>query len=361
MKYRDQSIKSKLNFFKNKNVLITGHTGFKGTWLSYFLTILGAKVSGISIGPPTKVSHYKYIKNIFNKDIHLNILDEIKLRKFIMKLQPDLIFHLAAQPLVSESIKNPLMTWKTNLIGSLNIINSSSLLKKAAIIMITSDKCYFNNEWLWGYKETDMLGGKDPYSASKASTEIAIRSFVETYKFKNIKISTARAGNVIGGGDWALNRIIPDCIRAWNNNKKVTLRSPNSTRPWQHVLEPLFGYLLLAKYTYNMKNENQLESFNFGPNLENEIQVIEVVKELEKYFGKNLYRIHNTKNIIESRLLKLNCEKAKSLLNWKPYLDFDKTISLTANWYKDFYSNKKIHKITENQIIDYISLLLDNK
>jgi CDP-glucose 4,6-dehydratase len=233
-------MKTKLKkIFKNKKILITGHTGFKGSWLTLWLSLLGARVTGISFGYPTFPSHFKVIK--IAKRINHKILDIRNfqnIKKTIKKIQPDFIFHLAAQSLVQTSYKDPLLTWSSNTLGSINILESLKVIKKNCnVIMITSDKSYKNLEIKRGYKENDLLGGYDPYSASKASAELAIQSYVNSYfnKNKNIKICIARAGNVIGGGDWSKNRIIPDCYKSWSKNKRAIIRNPNSTRPWQHV------------------------------------------------------------------------------------------------------------------------------
>ena len=240
-----------LKIFKNSRVIVTGHTGFKGSWLTAWLKQLGANVMGISLDPPTYPSHFKVSKiNLGIKDVRLDIRDRTKLEKKVTTFKPNFVFHLAAQSLVGLSYKNPTTTWQTNVFGTLNILESIRKLKNVCnVVIITSDKCYFNREIHYGYKETDALGGKDPYSGSKASAELLVKSYTSSFFLGNkpkIRIATARAGNVIGGGDWANNRIIPDCVRSWSKNKKAELRNPNATRPWQHVLEAAGGYLYLA-------------------------------------------------------------------------------------------------------------------
>jgi CDP-glucose 4,6-dehydratase len=237
--------------FKNKKVLITGHTGFKGSWLAMWLNILGARVVGISNNFPSSPNHYKLLnldKKVLSKNLDIRNLQALK--KFIKKYQPDFVFHLAAQSIVKVAYDNPIQTWSTNTIGTINILESlRQLKKKCAAVIITSDKCYENLEIKRGYRENDRLGGKDPYSASKASADIAIRSYINSFfyhKKNKVFIATARAGNVIGGGDWSTNRLIPDCIRSWSQRKKVLIRNPNSTRPWQNVLEAIYGYITLA-------------------------------------------------------------------------------------------------------------------
>ena len=277
-------MKENLKIFKNKKILITGHTGFKGSWLSLWFKSLGADVMGVSIDIPTKPSHFKLInleKKIKNKFV--DITDLKKLKKIFISFKPDYVFHLAAQSLVKKSYKNPLLTYYTNAIGTLNVMESLKSLKNNCIaVIITSDKSYKNLEIKRGYKETDVLGGADPYSASKASAELIIQSYFKSYlnNKKNIRIAVARAGNVIGGGDWAKDRIVPDCIRSWSKNNAVDIRNPSATRPWQHVLEPLSGYLHLANSLSNDSNLNG-EAFNFGPQFSNNFSVEELVNEMK--------------------------------------------------------------------------------
>ena len=345
-------------FFRNKKIIVTGHTGFKGSWLTLWLTLLGAKVTGVSIGYPTSPSHFKAIS--LEDSINHNILDIRNLKnleKIVSKTQPDFIFHLAAQSLVKKSYTDPLLTWGSNTIGSINILESLKKIKKTCtVIMITSDKSYKNLEIKRGYKEDDLLGGHDPYSASKASAELAIKSYVNSFfnKSKNLKISVARAGNVIGGGDWSENRIIPDCYKSWSKNKKAIIRNPNSTRPWQHVLEAVYGYLVLAiKLNNNPKLHGQ--SFNFGPNTKRNYKVKELLNILEKNWEGFNWKNQNFKNLFyESNLLKLNSKKAEKILNWKTRLNFEKTILMTANWYKEYLAkSNSILDISIEQIEYY--------
>ena len=342
--------------FKNKKVLITGHTGFKGSWLALWLHIMGAKVTGISLKEKIPKSHFVNIelsKKV--KDIRLDIRDQKKFKKEIIKIKPDFIFHLAAQALVNESYINPIKTWETNVMGTINLLDSiRSLKNKCSVVLITSDKCYDNVEWVWGYRETDKLGGPDPYSGSKAGAELAINSYVKSFfnkKNSNIRIASARAGNVIGGGDWSENRIIPDVVKSWNNGLKAELRNPHSTRPWQHVLEPLSGYLCLAA---NLdKNFNiHGESFNFGPNENNNYSVLELVKSMSKHKRNSKWYIKKIPNQnYESSLLKLNCDKALFNLSWHSILTFEETVKMTMDWYG---SHKKNEKIIINTSIDQI-------
>lgn len=348
--------KDKLKIFKNKKVLITGHTGFKGSWLTIWLLKVGAKVIGYSKDIPTSPSLFiscklndridNFVGNLLNKDY---------LGKIIKETKPDFIFHLAAQPLVKESYDNPLATIETNSIGTINLLEIlKEYNKETVVIFITSDKVYDNVEWLWGYKETDRLGGKDPYSASKAMAEIAIRSYYHSFlKYKdNLKIGIGRAGNVIGGGDWSANRIVPDCIVKWTNKEKVQIRNPKATRPWQHVLEPLSGYLSLA---YELNNSDNLngEAFNFGPSDNSSYSVEELIEEMIKYWPTNIKHLIEIKKELfhEASLLKLNCDKSSALLRWKSGFSFKDCVKNTIEWYENFYFKKlDILSFSEKQI-----------
>ena len=355
---------SKFNFqeqFKNKKVLVTGHTGFKGSWLISWLVLLGAKVTGISISIPSNPSHFEAIrikKKI--KHIKMDIRNLRLLKKTFKQCQPDYVFHLAAQALVKKSYSNPTYTWETNAIGTLNVLESLREVKKNCVaILITSDKSYKNLEIKRGYRESDTLGGKDPYSASKASAELAIQSHISSYfpiKKSKVFVGVARAGNVIGGGDWSEDRLIPDCIRAWSKNKKVILRNPNSTRPWQHVLEAISGYLKLA---IELKKNKKLhgEAFNFGPIGKN-YKVLFLVKLMRQYWSKASWKLVSKSGFYESNLLKLNISKAKSKLKWQSILTFKETVKMVTDWYKNYYTNsKRISEASYNQIKKYEKLL----
>jgi CDP-glucose 4,6-dehydratase len=350
--------------FKGKKILITGHTGFKGSWLTVWLQILGAKVIGVSNGFPSFNNHYQLLnldKKILNKN--LDVRNLILLKKFVKKNQPDFVFHLAAQFIVNLSYKDPLKTWSTNTIGTINLLESLRQLKKKCVaIIIKSDKCYENLEIKRGYNEKDRLGGKDPYSTSKASADIAIRSYISSFfshKKNKVHIATARAGNIIGGGDWSANRLIPDCVRSWSKKNKALIRSPHSTRPWQHVLEAIYGYITLA---INLNKNPSLhgQAFNFGPANQQNYKVISVVKLMKKYWENVSWKLHKNNNKIfkESSLLKLNSHKAKKVLKWRSVLTFKENISLVANWYKNFYlDSKQAYKLTSSQIVFYQDIL----
>ena len=353
---------TKLNkIFKNKKIIITGHTGFKGSWLTLWLHQLGANILGISKNIPTRPSHYKLI-NLESKikSKKLDIQNFPKIKKIITEFKPDFIFHLAAQSIVNKSYKETIETWKTNLMGTINILESLKKNKKKTItVIITSDKCYKNVETKIGYKENDILGGDDPYGASKSAAEIAINSYVKSFfnnkNNKNIIVST-RAGNVMGGGDWSKYRLIPDCIRSWSSNKHVNIRNLKSTRPWQHVLEVLYGYLLLAAKA-KINNKLHGEVFNFGPNMKNNYSVLDVLKK-SKNFWKNIkWKEFKRGQFKENTLLNLNSNKAKRILKWKPVLNFENTIKLTIEWYKSYSLKEKIILKSIDQINYYKKLI----
>lgn len=351
-----------LDCFRGKNIIVTGHTGFKGSWLTAWLKELGANVIGISFNIPTIPSHFKLLDFEDIENHKIDIRDSSALENLIKMTSPDFIFHLAAQSLVINSYKNPLETWNTNLMGTVNLLESlKSLKNKCTAIFITSDKCYDNVEWSWGYRETDKLGGPDPYSASKGAAEIAISSYFRSYFMKNsnINIASARAGNVIAGGDWSQNRLIPDCIRAWSDGEKVILRNPNSTRPWQHVLEPLSGYLFLASKLHQNNSLNG-KSFNFGPRDLTTKSVLDLVKKMSDYWPKVKWEIEKVNDdYYESGLLKLNCDLAHEILNWQPKLNFEETIKMTVLWYKNYYENKELNvkELTIEQIKNYMEYI----
>ena len=355
------------NTFKNKKVLITGHTGFKGSWLTTWLQSLGAQITGISLEIPTE-SHFEKL-NLIQKITHhiSDIRNYNEFKNIIDKTKPDFIFHLAAQAIVSEAYSNPLNTISTNIMGTANLLDIlKSYSHPCTTVIITSDKCYENVEWKWGYRENDQLGGKDPYSASKAGAEIIFRSYFHSFlKDTKQNIASARAGNVIGGGDWANNRIIPDCIKSWANKTPVELRSPKSTRPWQHVLEPLSGYLCLAQKLTESKSLSG-ESYNFGPSSENSIPVLNLIKEISKHWKfnelDNVYTITDTSQFKEAGLLQLNCDKALTDLNWKPLLNIEETSKLTSQWYSHYYHEKSnIYELTTQQISEFESLATEKE
>lgn len=345
------------NFYKNKRVLITGHTGFKGTWLTLILKYFGAKVYGYSLNPYFKDSLYNLcsIKDKVNQKI-----DDIKnydvLKKFITNSKPQIVFHLAAQALVKKSYKNPKETFETNFLGTLNLLDICKEVRSVkSIIIITSDKCYLNKERKEGYSEDCFLGGSDPYSASKATAENVSYAYWQSYykKNKNIGFATARAGNVIGGGDYSPDRIIPDFVKSLNNNKNFIIRSPNATRPWQHVLDLLNGYLILGCKSY--KNQKFNGSWNFGPAKKDSIKVIDLLKFLKKKFLLNKkIVIKKDIKIKETNMLFLKTQKARRKLKWKPKYNIYSSLIKTFEWYKSLKKNKKnILQFSNNQITDF--------
>ncbi len=350
-------------FFKKKRIIITGHTGFKGSWLAAWLNLLGAEIVGISNGYTSSPSHYKLLKlqKIHNKKIDIRNINSVK--KIFKKYQPDFVFHLAAQSIVKTSFDQPLNTWTTNTIGTINVLEALREVKKKCIaVMITSDKAYENLEIKRGYYENDRLGGKDPYSASKASADIAIKSYVDSFfnhKNNKVFIAVARAGNVVGGGDWSSNRLIPDCIKSWSKKNKVIIRNPNSTRPWQHVLEVVHGYISLAINLYKNKNLHG-EVFNFGPPNNHNYRVISLVKLMRDTWKNVSWKVSKSKKEIykESNLLRLNSKKANTQLNWRSVLKFKETVFFVSDWYKNFYMNpKKTQQLTINQIKKYQKII----
>jgi CDP-glucose 4,6-dehydratase len=341
-----------LNVFRDANVLVTGHTGFKGTWLCLWLTKMGANVTGVAIDIPSEPSHFNesdLSKRI--SDHRLDIRDGESLKVLVNKLKPDFVFHLAAQALVRHSYNEPVETWQTNTMGTINLLEALRVLdNKCTAIFITSDKCYDNVEWIWGYRETDALGGPDSYSASKGAAELAIRSYVRSYfpSDGNIRIAIGRAGNVIGGGDWAEDRIVADCMRASSVGGSVSLRNPLATRPWQHVLEPLSGYLALASSLYEDVNLHG-EPFNFGPPGEQNQSVGELVVQMSKYWDQVRWTDESELygGPYESGLLKLNCDKALYYLKWQATWSLEETVRETVLWYKNYYEQPK------NSILDF--------
>jgi CDP-glucose 4,6-dehydratase len=346
--------------YKNKTVLVTGHTGFKGSWLCLWFTQMGANVIGYSLEPLSRQNHFELLELDMTSIIG-DIRDKVKVQEVFTKYQPDIVFHLAAQPLVRYSYSNPVETFETNIMGSINIFEAvRNTPSVKAIVNITSDKAYENKEWMWGYRENDAMGGHDPYSASKGAVELVASSYRNSffnnddYGVKhNVLLASCRAGNVIGGGDWAEDRLIPDIMRAVDANEKVEIRSPKSTRPWQHVLEPLSGYLLVGQKLLEGKKEFA-EGWNFGPENEGSITVENVVKAVKKHWDSIDYTIDNVeKNLHEANLLKLDCSEANILLEWKSVWNSDITFEKTVTWYKDYYEKSAI--LTEENLSDYIN------
>jgi CDP-glucose 4,6-dehydratase len=351
------------NIYKNKKVLVTGHTGFKGTWLTTWLLELGADVYGLSWDIPTNPSMFEVLK-LEDKITHTiaDIRDLEAIKKTINNVQPDFVFHMAAQAIVSLSYSDPVQTITSNVVGTMNILEALRLSNhKCVAVIITSDKCYDNVEWVWGYKEDDAMGGKDIYSGSKGAAELIAKSYYHSF-FKlensNVKMTTARAGNVIGGGDWAQDRIVADCMRAWSEGEVVEIRSPKATRPWQHVLEPLSGYLTLGKALFEDPSING-EGFNFGPRAEQNHTVQELLEDLSKYWNfssvSDAYSVTDNIPFHEAGLLKLNCDKSLFHLKWQSNLEYSGTIKFVSEWYYNFYNGVSTNMLefTKKQINDY--------
>lgn len=350
------------NIYKGKKVLVTGNTGFKGSWLSTWLTMLGADVYGYSIDVPTTPSMFESL-DLAEHNHHMfgDIRDREKINGYIQEVRPDFIFHLAAQAIVSTSYAEPFDTITTNVIGTASVLEAiRNITWQCTCVLITSDKAYDNVEWIWGYRETDALGGKDVYSGSKGAAELVIKSYWKSFisSMDNIKLGVARAGNVIGGGDWAKDRIVVDCIKAFSNGETVEIRCPKSTRPWQHVLEPLSGYLTLGWYLATDRCENG-EAFNFGPRAEQTKTVFELTRDLAQEWGidpDKAARITGDVPFKEATLLKLNCDKALAYLNWHSTLHYSQCVHIIAEWYKAFYIEKckYMYRLTVSQINYYM-------
>lgn len=357
-------------FFRNKKVLITGHTGFKGSWLTKILLNWGADIAGISLKPATNPNLFAVL-NIEDKieNYFYDIRNFGNIKKIIKKEKPEIIFHLAAQPLVRDSYDNPLYTFETNIIGTANILQAvkeTNSVKSA--VLITTDKVYKEKEKIHPYKEDDRLGGYDPYSSSKAGAEIVINSYIKSFfnpkdynkKHKTL-VASARSGNVIGGGDWLKDRIMPDIVRSiFEKKEKLILRSPNSTRPWQYVLEPLCGYMLLAKKLYKGKKELS-GAWNFGPNNKNYLTVRELAEKTIRTLKQGYYIVKRDFTKHEAEWLKLNINKAKNILGWWPILNLSETLELTLGWYKSFYNKENIISLTDKQIEFFFNKINKNQ
>ena len=339
--------------YKGRKVLVTGHSGFKGSWLVLWLKMLGADVTAISLPSETTPNHWDLL-GLDVDSCFMDIRDGQTFHKKIIDSNPEIIFHLAAQPLVRRSYRNPTETWSTNVMGTVNLLEGCRLLNQlAAIIVVTTDKCYDNKEWVWGYRETDPLGGHDPYSASKAGSELVAASYRKSFFCSDSGplLATARAGNVIGGGDWSEDRLIPDLIRSLVSGSSLEIRSPNSTRPWQHVLECLSGYLALGEKLLG-RDVGFADAWNFGPAREGNRKVFEVLCEIQKQWSGFKWRdVSKENNPHEAQLLYLDSGKAFQKLGWKPVWTFEEGVSATAAWYQEWFNQGKT--ISTQQIIEF--------
>ncbi len=353
------------NVYANKRVLVTGHTGFKGTWLTCWLLKLGAKVAGLSDEIPTQPSMFEELA-LEEKIVHHfgDVRDYDCVKSVVEEFQPDFVFHLAAQPIVSLSYQEPLDTITTNVVGTavvLEVLRNTN--PDCVAIIVTSDKCYENVEWEWGYKETDHMGGKDIYSGSKGAAEVIFHAYYHSFFTQansRVRLASGRAGNVIGGGDWAIDRIVADCMRSWSEGDTVEIRSPSATRPWQHVLEPLSGYLTLGAAIAMDKTING-ESFNFGPRAEQNRTVLELLSDLSKYWHfahpEEAYKVTDNIPFHEAGLLKLNCDKALFHLKWEANLSYAECVRFVSEWYYSFYREQKsMYEVTLQQISEYEQL-----
>jgi len=346
------------NFWKDKRVFLTGHTGFKGSWCALWLQSLGAEVKGYALAPYTKPDLYSIacVSDTINSEIG-DIRDLDKITKSMTDFNPDILIHMAAQPLVRYSYKNPVETYQTNVLGTVNVLEAARKCKNLkSIVSVTTDKCYENKEWAWAYRENEPMGGHDPYSSSKGCAELVTAAYRKSFFFSNetANLASARAGNVIGGGDWATDRLIPDILRAFEKGKPVIIRNPLSTRPWQHVLEPISGYLVLAESLYNQGSE-YAEGWNFGPRDEDCKPVSWILDKMVAKWGKGAsWELDKNNNPHEAGFLKLDISKAGSLLKWQPKWTLNKTLDLIIDWHQEYLSNSNMHQICLQEIKKYM-------
>ena len=347
------------SFWQGKKVLITGHTGFKGSWLSMWLHSLGAELTGLALIPPTNPNLFELLElesKINSKIVDIRNFEAIE--KVVRAVQPEIVFHLAAQPLVRESYEVPLLTYETNVMGTANLLEAIRKVDTVrSVVVITTDKCYENREWHWGYRENEALGGYDPYSSSKACAELVAGAYRQSFLAKQgIGIATARAGNVIGGGDWAKDRLIPDCLNALENKREIVIRNPQAIRPWQHVLEPLAGYLILAEKLY-LEPKNYASAWNFSSSDSDAKEVGWIVAKLCELFGREQgYKLIASQELHEAKYLKLDSSKAKSELGWHSKLDITGALQYIVEWQQAYWQKADIQAITLQQITQYMNL-----
>ena len=345
--------------WKGRRVFLTGHTGFKGSWLSLWLQQLGAEVCGYALEPPTKPSIFEIARiGSGMRSVIADLRDLETLTSAISEFRPDVLFHLAAQSLVRPSYSDPVSTYAINVMGTAHVLEAIRTAGKvAAAVVVTSDKCYENHEWAWGYRESDPMGGYDPYSNSKGCAELVISAYRQSFfnpskrGHHGLALASARAGNVIGGGDWATDRLVPDFIRAMSKGDAIKIRSPQSIRPWQHVLEPLSGYLRLAEHLMEPDGTKFASGWNFGPSDDDAIPVIDLVKKLTASWGEHAsYTVEPDARLHEATFLKLDCSKARSLLDWRPRLDVDSAVAWTVEWHKAMRDGHDMREFTASQI-----------
>lgn len=342
------------NTYCNARALVTGHTGFKGSWLAFWLVQLGSKISGYSLLPPTEPNHFDLLDLNIVSTIG-DVRDAEKVKQLFNEQQPEIVFHLAAQPIVRLSYKDPVATFSTNLMGTINVLEAARECRSVrAIVIVTSDKCYDNKEWIWGYRENDSIGGYDPYSASKGCAELITSCWRNSFfnpadygRTHNTLLASVRAGNVIGGGDWAQDRLIPDMMRAVSNSETVNIRNPRATRPWQHVLEPLSGYLLLGQKLLEGRKEFA-DAWNFGPSEDGNVTVVEIVDQVKAVWPKIDYEIQKSPDQPnEAGLLRLDCSKARTKLQWSPVWDVKTAIAKTTQWYRAFHESADVRSFED--------------
>lgn len=346
------------DFYRGRRVLVTGHTGFKGSWLCQWLLKLGAEVHGYALAPPTTPSLFEQLGlSTQLADTRADVRDRDQLASVIRDFDPEIVFHLAAQPLVRYSYKDPIETYETNVMGSIYVLEALRTLNRPCVaVMVTTDKCYENREWVFGYREIDPMGGADPYSSSKGMAELAIAAYRRSYFGDGrVRVSSVRAGNVIGGGDWATDRIVPDCVRALQRHEPIAVRNPAATRPWQHVLDPLHGYLLLAQQMHmaaaGSERLNQLCSgFNFGPESSSNRNVRELVEQVLQTIPGQWIDQSGSTSVHEAHVLQLCIDKARQVLHWNPLLGFADAIRLTCEWYKGQSKGATARDLVESQI-----------
>ena len=349
------------HFWKGKKVFITGHTGFKGSWLCLWLKLLGADITGYALNPPTNPNLFDLCNiNKLTTSITSDVRDYKSLAKAIKSARPEIVIHMAAQSLVRESYKNPVETYSINVMGTVNLFEAVRNTDGVKVVInVTTDKCYENREWFWGYRENEPMGGYDPYSNSKACSELVTSAYrnsffnPKNYNSHGVGIASVRSGNVIGGGDWSADRLMPDCVRALLDKKRIVLRNPNAVRPWQHVLEPLSGYLLLAQKLYN-NGPKYSEGWNFGPDDGDAKPVEWIVKKICEKWGQNAsYKIDKGEHPHEAHYLKLDCSKAKEKLGWYPRWNLEKAIDSVIEWTQAYQENKDVRKVCLKQIEEY--------